>query len=103
MGAAGTGVLVHNSSCGANRARGALPSRLSSKQELQLAKWIDKKFEKTGEFYGPHKANVYSNKKIKISQDTTGHRGNGAVWKMFDRQGRRTGTYNHDLSRRLGN
>jgi hypothetical protein len=35
-----------------------------------------------------------------ISPDVDGH--NGGVWKMFDRSGNRTGTYNSDLTTKIG-
>ena len=50
--------------------------------------------------FNSHGQSVYSNGKNYITKDIDAHR--GGVWKMFDRGGNRIGTYNGDLSERVG-
>ncbi|WP_242414222.1 RHS repeat-associated core domain-containing protein [Salinivibrio sp. MA427] len=50
--------------------------------------------------FNSHGQPVFSNGKSYISPDVDGHNVTNG-WKMFDRKGRRTGTWNSDLSKRL--
>jgi hypothetical protein len=50
--------------------------------------------------FNSHGQPVFSNGKGYITPDVDGHNTTNG-WKMFDRKGRRTGTYNTDLSERL--
>ena len=50
--------------------------------------------------FNSHGQPVFSNGKNYISPDVDGHNVSGG-WKMFDRNGRRTGTYSPDLSTRI--
>ena len=49
--------------------------------------------------FNSHGKAVFTNGKQYITPDRDGH--NGGVWKVFDRKGRRVGTYNKDLSERI--
>ena len=50
--------------------------------------------------FNSHGQQVFSNGKNFITRDIDSH--NGGVWKMFNRHGQRIGTYNADLSIRIG-
>lgn len=46
--------------------------------------------------FNPHGQKVYTDGKSYLTPDVDSH--NGGVWKMFDRKGNRTGTYDADLN-----
>jgi RHS repeat-associated protein len=50
--------------------------------------------------FNTHGQPAYQKGSRYISPDADGHK--GGVWKMFDRKGNRIGTYNEDLSERIG-
>lgn len=50
--------------------------------------------------FNSHGQKVYKNRGKFITPDADSHI--GGTWKMFDRQGNRLGTYNDDLTVRLG-
>lgn len=77
-------------------------ARLTTSQAADLAKWLgygqrvkDAPFNSMGQA-------VFTNGRYFISLDVTMHAGAEATWKLFSRRGQRIGTYNFDLTTRLG-
>jgi len=75
---------------------------LTTSQATDLANWLGFKKVRTGAspVKNSHGQPVYKSGNRYISPDVDGH--NGGTWKVFDRRGNRVGTYNYDLSERVG-
>jgi RHS repeat-associated protein len=75
--------------------------RLTNKEATQLSQKLGYDKEVTDPPFKSHGAKVFTNGQNYITADQDGH--NGGVWKMFNKAGDRIGTYNADLTTRLGN
>jgi RHS repeat-associated protein len=76
-------------------------ARLTTSQAEDLAEWLGyTKRVKDAPFFSKGQA-VFTNGKNFITQDIDMHKIE-ATWKMFDRYGKRVGTYTYDLLTRLG-
>lgn len=74
--------------------------RLTTAEASDLAEWLGYgKRVKDAPFNSMGQA-VFTDGKNFITQDVTSHK--GGMWKMFDRKGRRLGTFTYDLLKRLG-
>jgi RHS repeat-associated protein len=76
------------------------PQRLTNKQAKQAAKKLGYDREIKDPPFDSHGQKVYTNGKKFITKDVDGH--SGGTWKMFNKSGNRIGTYNADLSQRIG-
>lgn len=100
--AGASAVLVHNCS-----KRGSENIRLTNKQVDDLARWLGA--EKTSQLSAGNYP-IYKLGKQYITYDRSGHKGSAAIWKVASKpqylqttsNTNRTGTYNFDLSERLG-
>ena len=77
----------------------AAAGRLTSSQAGDLAKYLGYSRVKGAPFNSMGQT-VFSNGRHYITQDVTSH--SGGVWKVFDRAGRRVGTYDEVLAKRIG-
>lgn len=94
--------MVSRTKTAARAAARRTDTPLTTAQASDLANWLG--FQKVRAGSSPvknsHGQPVFRSGNRYISPDVDGHK--GGTWKVFDRRGNRVGTYNYDLSERVG-